>query len=608
MSARMNITSRLILLTFISVLGPLLILTYYLKVDLSKSILKEKEDKLFGLARQLDHYLVGTFDDILIARGAMYASREEQIRILNEELRAVTDFVAYGNPGVGVGYYHRELDAILTYGPSNTFQYTVGQSIFQGHQGYEVMATGKPMVQTGELVRGNIMNCMWPIIRDGRTLGYIWSNETVDMVDRQIHPILNRIYVIIFFVFLFIYISVVLTTRRLPEGITKIQRGIENLMIDPNYRLNTVGGELDTIVQTINELAANVNFMKCYNKYIIEGIINGLVVVSDTGIITRTNQALGKVFPGLDESIMDQDYRGVFPDPVVDIMRRGLEEGYFVTDEEVEISGRILDIYTNSIIDDSGKALGMVVVFRDVTVIKKYERELKEKEQAAALGEMALGVVHEVKNPLTSVKGFAQLLQRPGLPAEKRYSYLEMIDSDLNRVNRLLNEMLIYGGYHHLEPAEGDLAVLLRESMEKLNAEYPDLKVRLTLPAYRHDRYVLVFDRFKMLQVFNNITRNALDAMTGPRDKHLVILVKELDGIVQIDFVDNGMGIRPENLEKIFDPFFTTKEEGTGFGLPICYKIVKGHGGAIQVTSRPGCYTRVRIHLPISSADQERAS
>ncbi|MBN2051266.1 MAG: PAS domain-containing protein [Spirochaetales bacterium] len=597
MAGRLSLTARIIVVIFISVLGPLVLLTYYLRIELSGSILKEKEDKLFGLARQLDNYLEGSFDDILIRRGMAEAGREEQIRALNEELKEITDFVASGNPGVGVGYYHRELDAILTYGPSDTFQYTVGQSIFPGHQGYEVMETGIPMVQTGELVRGDIMNCMWPVTRDGKTIGYIWSNETVDMVDHQIHPILNRIYAIIILVFLAIYISIVLTTRQLPERIRRIQGGIEKLFTDPSYRLPEVKGELDTIVHTINDLADNVNFMKCYNKYIIEGIINGLVVVSYTGVITRANQALFKVFPEMEDSIIERPYWEVFPEMVASIIRKGLEDHCFVTDEEVEHPGGIVEVYTNSIIDDNGDTLGMVVVFRDVTVIKGYEKELKEKERAVALGEMALGVVHEVKNPLTSVKGFAQLLKRSGLSEDKRNSYLDMIDTDLNRVNRLLNEMLIYGGYHHIEPAAGDLLVPLRETVEKIRAEYP--RIRVFLRTSEGAVFSCVFDRFKMLQVFINISRNAVEAMSESENGVLVILVKPVDRQVKIDFVDNGSGIAPEHLDRIFDPFFTTKEEGTGFGLPICYKIVESHGGSIQVASRPGCYTRVGVCLPI---------
>lgn len=606
MTVRMNITSRLVLVIFIAVIGPLIFLAYYFRAQLSDSILKEKEDKLFGLARQLDNYLEGTFDDILTAAGAGQAPRAEQILVLNRELRDITDFVASGNPGVGVGYYHRGLDAIITYGPSETFQYTVGQSIFPGHQGYDVMNTGTPMVQTGQLVRGDIMNCMWPINRNGETIGYIWSNETVDMVDHQINPILNRTYAIIILVFLAVYISVVLMTRPLPEGIRKIQKGVENLIADPNYRLSEVSGELDTIVHTINDLAENVNFMKCYNKYIIEGIINGLAVVSEDGPVTRINRALANVFPGLDESVINRHYQQVFPAPVCDIIRRGLEEEDFAADEEIELDGHILQIYTNNIIDEGGSNLGLVVVFRDVTIIRHYEGELKEKERAAALGEMALGVVHEVKNPLTSVKGFTQLLQRPGLSEEKRKSYLETIDGDLNRVNRLLNEMLIYGGYHHLERTPGDIGSLVQETVEKLEAEYPDVRVRLRAPAGGCDG--LVFDRFKLFQVFNNIIRNAVDAMEGRADKQLVILMKESGGSLVIDFVDNGTGIEPDNLDKVFDPFFTTKETGTGFGLPICYKIVEGHGGTIQVKSRPGRYTRVRLIVPLDGTVVGRPS
>ena len=592
----MNITTRLILVVFVSVLAPILLLTYYLRMELSAGILREKEDKLYGLARQLDNYIDGTFDDILSEHDMMNAPWEEKIRILNEELREITDFVAYGNPGVGVGYYNRKLDAIITYGPSDTFQYTVGQSIFEGHQGYEVMASGQPMVQTGELVRGNIMNCMWPMNREGQTIGYIWSNETVDMVDKQLSPIQNRIYAFILVCFLAICISVVLTTRRLPERIMRIQGGIEKLFVDPNYRLPEVGGELDTIVSTINELVSRVSFMKSYNKYIIEGIINGLIVVSVDGTITRTNQAFSAIFPDLPRPLLDHDYREILEPQVATIIQKGLEQGQLVTNEEVQVGGKILEVYSNNIIDETSEVLGMVVVFRDVTLIKNYERELAEKERIAALGEMALGVVHEVKNPLTSVKGFTQLLRRRGLDPTKREGYLDIIDADLNRVNRILNEMLTYGGRNHMELVAEDIRRILQEAADMIRAEYPDLPLRLALP--KAGSFRVRIDRFKMFQVIDNIVKNAIDAMKETEKKNFVILLRCSGSAIRLDFIDHGSGIQTERLEKIFDPFYTTKQEGTGFGLPICYKIIEGHGGTIQVSSRYGFYTRVRIDLP----------
>ncbi len=119
---------------------------------------------------------------------------------------------------------------------------------------------------------------------------------------------------------------------------------------------------------------------------------------------------------------------------------------------------------------------------------------------------------------------------------------------------------------------------------------------------------MLLFDRIKMLQVFYNIGKNAVDAMEGQEQKRLVVRMKENGGSVVLDFTDNGTGITAEHLDRIFDPFFTTKEAGTGFGLPICYKIVESHGGTIEVASQAGIYTRVRLILPKSEADETKVS
>ena len=301
----MRLTTRLLILMFLSVIVPLVGMSLFLKDEITESILVEKRDKLFGLAIQLDTALEGTFDDILAEEGALGADRATKIAVLNSRLRAVTDFVASGNAGVGVGYYGRELDAVLTYGPSEQFQYTVGQSIFQGHKGYEVMAAGTPMVQTGSLVRGDILNCMWPINRGGRTIGYIWSNETLDMIGGQLEPIIRRVYLIQALIFFLIYVSLTMTMKSLLDKITSIRKGIEVLFKMPNYHIPQVTGELSSIVSTLNDLVDTTNLVKCYNKNILEGVMNGVLAISCSGTITRANKAFFEMFPEFGEGFLD---------------------------------------------------------------------------------------------------------------------------------------------------------------------------------------------------------------------------------------------------------------------------------------------------------------
>lgn len=578
---------------FLSVVVPMLGMSWFLKQEISENILIEKRDKLFGLAKQLDTALEGTFDDILAEEGAMDADRNTKILVINRRLRAVTDFVASGNVGVGVGFYGRDLDAVLTYGPSEQFQYTVGQSIFEGHKGYEVMATGKPMVQTGTLVRGDILNCMWPINRESGTIGYIWSNETLEMVDDQLEPIINRVFIIQALIFFLIYISLTITMKGLLDKIMAIKKGIEVLFNMPSYHIPQVEGELSIIVDTVNDLVDNMNLVKCYNKNILESVTNGVLAVSFSGVITRANKAFFRMFNDCGDDFIDRDYRQVFSKALIDFIDMVLAGKEHAVSTEMELYEKILEIDGNSMFDETGSRLGAVFIFRDISMMRRYEREIQEKERVALLGEMALAVVHEVKNPMTSVKGFAQLLDRPGVDAATRTRYLGLIDEELNRVNRLLNEMLVYGGKSRLEPRPCDLLELVHHAVQR--NDWSPYGVSPDVKADPNGDYTVSVDAFKFGQVMDNVFKNACEAVAAKGCGRVVAIVRDLGNAVSVWVVDSGIGIKRDILSRIGNPMFSTKKTGTGFGVAISRKIVEGHGGSLFINSVEGLYTKVSI-------------
>jgi two-component system sensor histidine kinase AtoS len=593
---KLDYKTRIFALVFISVLLPLLLLTFLLKMEISANILKEKQDKLFGLARQLDFFLEESFDDILARRQAANLSREEQIRLLNEELKAITDFVVSGNPGAGVGYYHRELDAILTYGPSVDFQYMVGQSIFPGHLGYEVMETGEPAVQSGELVRGHILNCMLPLVRHGEVIGHIWANEPLDQVGAQLSSILFKVYGFILLLLLTLFLTLGLITSSLVKKIDTIKQGIEGIMSDPNRLIEPIGGELDGVVDKINELMRNLNLFKSYNKYILNSTINGILTISNEGIVSRTNKALFATFKDLNTHIIGRHFHEVFDSGVQTLIEDAVYRDILHTSRILRIGDKTLDAASNTIRDDAGNQLGFLLVFRDITLLMQYQQDLKEKERMAVFGEMALGVVHEIKNPLTAVKGFAQMLRRSTTTTSKRDQYLDVVDSELNRLNRLLNEMLLYGGKTPLQFSEEDLEGMLDNVISRVSTT--DRDVIITKIILGGDNFILSVDAGKILQVFDNILQNSIDALKGKKHKSIKVFLEAGTKQVRVTLVDNGCGIAKEAMEKIFTPFYTSKQEGTGFGLAICYKIIENHGGKIEVQSKENYYTKVKITLP----------
>lgn len=234
---------------------PILLSGYIIAKTAVQAIVAEKQQKLFGAAKMLDQHLSGSYDEMLRKYGMQNADREAKIAFLNQELKQYTDEVAKAYPGMGVGYYNRELDAIITYGPSEVYTDKVGLPISAEHQGRTVMATGTPLVQEGDLVRGQIMNAMYPIIREGSVIGYVWANELTVDIEAQIRTILRHIYWTIFGGLVVGIAGIVFVLSRLMKDINRVKSGLARIRENLSYKIAPPMGEIGEIAEAINEMA-----------------------------------------------------------------------------------------------------------------------------------------------------------------------------------------------------------------------------------------------------------------------------------------------------------------------------------------------------------------
>jgi two-component system sensor histidine kinase HydH len=253
-----SLKAKLLILIILLAGLPILFSGYFIAETAIRATVAEKQEKLFGAARLLDRQLIGTYDDILRKHHAENACRETQIRILNENLERFTDEVALAYPGIGVGYYHRRLDAIITYGPSSVYSDKVGLPISENHQGRAVMSTGMPRVQEGNLVRGQIMNAMHPIIRNGEIIGYIWANELAVNIETQIKAIARHIYWTMLGGLVVGITGIVYVINRLMADIDRIKGGLIKIRENLSYRIIPPGGEIGEIATAINEMASSL--------------------------------------------------------------------------------------------------------------------------------------------------------------------------------------------------------------------------------------------------------------------------------------------------------------------------------------------------------------
>jgi len=238
-----------------------------------------------------------------------------------------------------------------------------------------------------------------------------------------------------------------------------------------------------------------------------------------------------------------------------------------------------------------------------------YER-MKERDRLAALGQMAAGLAHEIRNPLGSIKGAAQYLQ-PGPSAasnrEGTSEFLDIIVEEVNRLNKIVSQFLDYARPYRGEQRQLEVAEVLRKTMA-LFAKEAEGHGKVEIATDFADRMPAVrADAEQLLQVFLNLSLNALQAMPSGGKLWIATALRRSTrrgaaaAFLEVRFRDTGVGIPASDLKNLFIPFFTTKEKGTGLGLPISQRIIENHGGTIEVRSQPGEGATFTVLLPIEA-------
>ncbi|HEY3065182.1 MAG TPA: ATP-binding protein [Methylomirabilota bacterium] len=259
-----------------------------------------------------------------------------------------------------------------------------------------------------------------------------------------------------------------------------------------------------------------------------------------------------------------------------------------------------------------GKDLGVVGVIRDLSVVRELESQLQRSDQLAALGTLAAGLAHEIKNPLTSVLLFTRRLYRSFGDEQFQEKFLSVVPRELERINAIVEQLLELARPAPPQFRSVPLAPLLDRVVE-LHANEIDAKQIRVYREYASGLPPVHGDGEYLYQVFVNLVANAIDAL--PRGgclmlrlsreqradaRVLVLRPHPATRPVAVEIEDNGVGIAAADASRIFDPFFTTKEKGTGLGLAITHKIVEGHGGTITFKSAPGEGTTFRVTLPVA--------
>ncbi|RMD99223.1 MAG: PAS domain-containing sensor histidine kinase, partial [Calditrichaeota bacterium] len=247
-----------------------------------------------------------------------------------------------------------------------------------------------------------------------------------------------------------------------------------------------------------------------------------------------------------------------------------------------------LNVTTNVIKDASGAIDSVVAVLKDLTEKKALEESLRRQEKLSAMGELASGVAHEIRNPLNSISMIAQRFQREFAPRERQEEFQDLtraIVAESRRVNEIIHRFLAYARPAQLQRQPVQLNQIAREALTLVESEAAQKGILLKRE-FNENLPTLLLDPAQMKQAILNLLQNSLQAIE--RDGEIVVRTARRENSILLQIQDTGTGIAKEHLSKIFDLYFTTRESGTGMGLPIVHQVVTQHGGRIEVESEPG--------------------
>ncbi|WP_026563743.1 PAS domain S-box protein [Bacillus sp. UNC41MFS5] len=334
---------------------------------------------------------------------------------------------------------------------------------------------------------------------------------------------------------------------------------------------------------------------------------SSIVAFTDAkGIITSVNEKFCEISKYKREEILGRDHN---------ILNSGFHSKEFFKDLWKTIgSGRVwkgeirnkakdgtyywVDTTIVPFSNDQGKPYQYLAIRNDITERKKTEEVLHRQDKLAAVGQLAAGVAHEIRNPLTSMKGYAEFLQLDEKDPE-RIEFLSIILDEIERVNTIVEDFMVLAKPKAVELEEKNVVPVIKNVVSLLEFEARKKNVRLTFDC-NQEIIQIECDENRLKQVFLNFIKNGIEAMPNGGELHVKTIIH--DNNVQISIQDTGVGISKEKLKKLGEPFYTTKKNGNGLGLMVSFKIIESHNGKVFVESELNKGTTFNILLPAKTA------
>jgi len=344
--------------------------------------------------------------------------------------------------------------------------------------------------------------------------------------------------------------------------------------------------------QAYRSAKASLTSVKAFSDNVVQNMPAGLVTIDQYHWVTSMNRAA--------RNILGQVPEKPFPQMIQLVSEMETLKGPVsreVTLHRGTPSELLLDMTASPILDNEEMVLGFLFLFRDLTQLKELKKKVETTRHLAAIGKLAGGVAHEIRNPLSSIKGFATYFgKRYEQNPDDRETALIMVQ-EVERINRSITQLLEFAKPMAVENKEARVESLILHSLKLVKHDL-DKKSIEAITNFKTDKIFFTTDPDRINQILLNLYMNAINAMEiGGQLVVDVLDYREGNGL-EIHVTDNGCGIDKKYLDDVFDPYFTTRPDGTGLGLSIVHRIVENLKGEIRVESEPTKGTRFIISLP----------
>jgi two-component system sensor histidine kinase HydH len=348
---------------------------------------------------------------------------------------------------------------------------------------------------------------------------------------------------------------------------------------------------------------ASLARIKAFSDNLVENMPIGLIALDDRRRVASFNQVAQSILGFAPDAVIGRNADHVLPDEIYGVIDKLLPTGDVIEREidcRLDSGDRVpLSVSASPLLDGNKHFLGFVLLLKDLREVHALRKEILRNQRLASVGRLAAGVAHEVRNPLSSIKGFATYFKErhPDRPEDQQIAGIMI--QEIDRLNRVIGQLLDFARPIKITPLKVSMPQLIADALKLVEAQANEKKIHIEARTAERLREAAV-DTDRINQVLLNLFLNALEAMENGGRLSVDADRDDEGRWIIIRVSDTGHGIPAQNLSKIFDPYYTTKSTGTGLGLAIAHNIVDAHGGRIDVTSTAGQGTTFTVRIPLT--------